>query len=98
MVVHATKDLKKGDEITLAYIGFPSKHEERRKKLEEVWGFKCRCRVCEMENESDQNGLNSKRLKLSRQFRDIFRSNKSTPQVVINKGEPLLKQVNKKSN
>lgn len=98
MVIYATKDLKKGDEVTMAYVGLPGRYEERQKKIEKGWGFKCRCRICEMENESNQNGLSSKQLKLSRQFRDIFRSHKSTPQVVINEGEPLLKQVSNKSD
>ncbi|KAL1585581.1 hypothetical protein WHR41_06041 [Cladosporium halotolerans] len=46
-VVHAVREVKEGEELTLSYsMGGPS--EERRGSLEAYFGFDCKCEVCSL--------------------------------------------------
>lgn len=46
MIVRATKDVKKDQEIFVQYNSAGFDAEQARKELEMVWEFKCTCRVC----------------------------------------------------
>lgn len=37
------KDIKKGDELTCAYINCEKNRQERQKELKFGWNFDCRC-------------------------------------------------------
>jgi hypothetical protein len=54
MLVYALEDLKAGDEVTTSYFLSlcPLKERELTAKR---WGFKCNCRLCEMDR-SDLDG------------------------------------------
>ena len=44
----AIKDIFVGEEITITYIDEYGGYEERKKRLEENWGFKCDCKACDI--------------------------------------------------
>uniref|UniRef100_A0A914PLT3 SET domain-containing protein n=1 Tax=Panagrolaimus davidi TaxID=227884 RepID=A0A914PLT3_9BILA len=49
MVIHATQDIKKGDEIYLVYVDPLLGFSERKKKLND-WKFTCDCKLCEIDS------------------------------------------------
>ena len=50
-VVHATRDIEEGEEITVSYIGVMQGLESRRRMLKEGFGFECGCGRCERRRE-----------------------------------------------
>ncbi|KAJ4373764.1 hypothetical protein N0V83_002503 [Neocucurbitaria cava] len=52
--VHALRDIAKGEEITIYYLGLDSSREVRQKKLEDKFGFLCSCRLCSLTTELSQ--------------------------------------------
>ncbi|KAL5553749.1 hypothetical protein UlMin_041150 [Ulmus minor] len=48
VIVHASRDVKAGEEITFAYFNMLSSLE-KRKEMSKSWGFDCRCKRCEFE-------------------------------------------------
>ncbi|GAB2297181.1 hypothetical protein Dimus_031294 [Dionaea muscipula] len=48
VIVHASRDVKKGEEITLAYFDVLSPLN-KRKEMAETWGFSCDCKRCKFE-------------------------------------------------
>ncbi|KAK2636172.1 hypothetical protein Ddye_030964 [Dipteronia dyeriana] len=54
VMVHASRDVKAGEEITLAYFDVLSSLE-KRKEMSKTWGFHCNCKRCKFEE-----GLSSK--------------------------------------
>lgn len=50
MLVHASRDVKAGEEITFAYFDVLSPLS-KRKEMSETWGFHCSCRRCKFEEE-----------------------------------------------
>ncbi|KAK5693418.1 hypothetical protein LTR97_009987 [Elasticomyces elasticus] len=49
MVLRATKDIAKGEEILHAYVLPSVCVTERQMRMETVWGFQCDCELCEAE-------------------------------------------------
>lgn len=49
-VVHASRDIKAGEEITSAYFDVLSSPLEKRKEMAESWGFSCKCSRCKFES------------------------------------------------
>ncbi|RID46486.1 hypothetical protein BRARA_I03142 [Brassica rapa] len=49
-VVHASRDIKAGEEITFAYFDVLSSPLEKRKEMAESWGFSCKCSRCKFES------------------------------------------------
>lgn len=45
MMLHASRPIKKGEEITGSYIGI-DRYDGRAEVLESVWGFRCDCPMC----------------------------------------------------
>jgi hypothetical protein len=58
--IHALRDIPKGEEITITYLGLDSSREVRQKKLKEKFGFLCSCRLCSLP--TDQSHENDRRL------------------------------------
>ncbi|KAF1842000.1 uncharacterized protein K460DRAFT_370009 [Cucurbitaria berberidis CBS 394.84] len=52
--VHALRDIPKGEEITVCYLGRDSSREVRQKKLQDKFGFLCSCRLCSLPAELSQ--------------------------------------------
>lgn len=50
LIVHASKDLKAGEEITFAYLD-PLSPLSKRKEMSVTWGIHCRCKRCKFEGE-----------------------------------------------
>ncbi|KAK4763719.1 hypothetical protein SAY87_013157 [Trapa incisa] len=50
MIVHASRDIKAGEEITFPYFDI-LKPVEMRRKMSSNWGFRCSCRRCKFEEE-----------------------------------------------
>ncbi|XP_057421829.1 methyltransferase FGSG_00040 [Lotus japonicus] len=50
LIVHASKDLKAGEEITFAYLD-PLSPLNKRKEMSVTWGIHCKCRRCKFEGE-----------------------------------------------
>lgn len=50
MIVHASRDIKAGEEITFPYLDVLKPVETRQKMLAN-WGFRCSCRRCKLEEE-----------------------------------------------
>lgn len=49
LVLRATRDISAGEEITAQYVTPELAHERRQEKYEGTWGFRCDCRLCELE-------------------------------------------------
>ncbi|CAH8253484.1 unnamed protein product [Arabidopsis lyrata] len=49
VIVHASRDIKAGEEITFAYFDVLSPLE-KRKEMAESWGFRCGCSRCKFES------------------------------------------------
>ncbi|KAI0914716.1 heterokaryon incompatibility protein-domain-containing protein [Ustulina deusta] len=52
--VHALRDIDKGEEITITYLGPLKNREARQKALQEKFGFTCLCRLCSLPPEQSQ--------------------------------------------
>ncbi|XP_057747975.1 methyltransferase FGSG_00040 [Arachis stenosperma] len=50
LIVHASKDLKAGEEITFAYLD-PLSPLSKRREMSMTWGIQCKCKRCRFENE-----------------------------------------------
>ena len=48
MVIKATRDIKKGEEITISYFN-DIDHKTRTRKIKSSWGFDCTCELCTAE-------------------------------------------------
>lgn len=68
-VVYASREIKKGEEFFVSYIGLLSTHEERQNRLNR-YGFKCTCEACAAKQAlkavSDQ-----RRVEISKAFTDF---------------------------
>ena len=54
--VRAATPIRKGEELTLNYLGLLGTWEERRLQLEREWCFQCSCEVCSLSEEArDKN-------------------------------------------
>ncbi|XP_043723538.1 methyltransferase FGSG_00040 [Telopea speciosissima] len=55
LVIHASKDIKAGDEITFAYFDvlLPL---NKRSEMSKTWGFYCKCKRCKFEEEISSRG------------------------------------------
>lgn len=68
--VHALRDIPKGEEITINYLGHDSSREIRQKKLQDKFGFLCSCCLCSLPAEQSQE--NDKRLERIDQLDDLI--------------------------
>ncbi|KAJ4961737.1 hypothetical protein NE237_021647 [Protea cynaroides] len=55
LVIHASKDIKAGDEITFAYFDVFLPFNKRR-EMSKTWGFYCKCKRCRFEEEISSRG------------------------------------------
>uniref|UniRef100_A0AC35F0H7 SET domain-containing protein n=1 Tax=Panagrolaimus sp. PS1159 TaxID=55785 RepID=A0AC35F0H7_9BILA len=90
MVIHATMDIKKGDEICLSYKSPMLNFTVRKEKFEKSWKFKCECQLCKIDAK-DKNC--SKRNQMVDEFEAYVKSTTDSVQVKIAKGETLLKKI-----
>ncbi|KAH7704106.1 TPR domain protein [Aphelenchoides avenae] len=56
MVVHAIMDIKKGEEMTLAYIAPIHTYKDRAEQLKEGYDVVCDCRLCELDRADPRCG------------------------------------------
>ncbi|XP_061992985.1 methyltransferase FGSG_00040 [Rosa rugosa] len=58
VIVHASRDVKAGEELTFAYFDVLNPLEKRN-EMSKTWGFRCNCRRCKFEAElcSRQEGI-----------------------------------------
>uniref|UniRef100_A0AC34GLR0 SET domain-containing protein n=1 Tax=Panagrolaimus sp. ES5 TaxID=591445 RepID=A0AC34GLR0_9BILA len=89
MVVHATADIAKGEEICVSYINLTYGFLARKKKLD-FWKFTCDCKLCELDAK-DENCL--KRDEMVEDFVSYAKRYGYNPFGVIAKGEQLLKKI-----
>ncbi|KAI1739551.1 heterokaryon incompatibility protein-domain-containing protein [Xylaria scruposa] len=52
--VHALRDIDKGEEITITYLGPLKNRTARQKALQKKFGFTCLCRLCSLPPEQSQ--------------------------------------------
>jgi hypothetical protein len=52
--VHALREIPKGEEITVFYLGRDASREVRQKRLQEKFGFLCSCTLCSLAEEQSQ--------------------------------------------
>ncbi|MED6180287.1 hypothetical protein PIB30_008783 [Stylosanthes scabra] len=50
LIVHASKDLKAGEEITFAYLD-PLSPLSKRREMSMTWGIQCKCKRCRFESD-----------------------------------------------
>uniref|UniRef100_A0AC35G983 SET domain-containing protein n=1 Tax=Panagrolaimus sp. PS1159 TaxID=55785 RepID=A0AC35G983_9BILA len=87
MIVYASDDIKKGEEICISYLDPLHGFLDRQKKLS-GWKFTCQCKLCEIDSK-DPNCL--KRDEMWKEFREYEKV--ASPKEIIAKGEPLLKKI-----
>ncbi len=68
--VRANRDIKKGEEVTIAYL-LSSCYDERQFRLMRSWGFKCTCELCEADSLDDED-TRKRRFELVLAMKDIF--------------------------
>lgn len=44
--MHALRDIKKGEELTISYIDENLPYETRQRQLKELYYFECKCPKC----------------------------------------------------
>lgn len=52
--VHALRTIKKGEEITIYYLGLDKSRDSRMKSLKDKFGFVCSCRLCSLSPEQSR--------------------------------------------
>lgn len=52
--IHALRDIEKGEEITIYYLGVVKNREARQKALREKFAFTCSCRLCSLPPDQSQ--------------------------------------------
>ena len=62
MFVYALRDLKRGEEVTVAYFNFMLPYEERKEKARRKWGFECGCRLCQLDGNDPKGEIERKKL------------------------------------
>lgn len=65
ILVSATKEIAKDEEITISY-GKTDSYEERSKEMQEVWHFRCTCPLCEAES-ADTDNVRNRRGRLQKE-------------------------------
>jgi hypothetical protein len=89
ILIHATKNLKKGDEITLAYIA-PQKLLTERVEFLKRWNFTCQCQLCQLDA---NDGTYTDRLQLVAKFEAMANLGMLNPRAAIVQQKPMLDQV-----
>lgn len=60
--IHAVRDIKKGEEITISYIGYFATYAERQSYLKDKFKFDCACELCSLP--PDQRMASDERLSI----------------------------------
>ncbi|KAI9465470.1 hypothetical protein BJY52DRAFT_1244195 [Lactarius psammicola] len=58
LVVHALKDIKKGEELLTAYFRTQQSRDERRRHLMQAYGFHCTCACCALPDKESKDSDN----------------------------------------
>ncbi|KLO07473.1 hypothetical protein SCHPADRAFT_1001647 [Schizopora paradoxa] len=69
-MVRARRDMKKGEEVTIAYIEKQASFDEKRYRLMSTWRFNCECGVCKADDEDGYDAREIRRT-LSKKMDDI---------------------------
>lgn len=88
-MVHATDDLKKGEEVSITYIDAQQSYKERAKRLSS-FGFECQCELCILDR-SDE--LYEHREKLIEQLAFLKPLLDADPRKLLVQLNPLVEQV-----
>ena len=62
-MLHATRRIKKGEEITTSYIALENDYYRRAEQIKAFWGFKCDCPLCIADSRTPE-ALRTKRAEL----------------------------------
>ncbi|CAN1794272.1 Methyltransferase FGSG_00040 [Linum perenne] len=54
VLIHLSKDVKAGEELTSAYFDVLSPLSKRKEMSQTTWGFQCHCKRCKFEEEFDE--------------------------------------------
>uniref|UniRef100_A0AC34F2X2 SET domain-containing protein n=1 Tax=Panagrolaimus sp. ES5 TaxID=591445 RepID=A0AC34F2X2_9BILA len=87
IVIHAVADIKKGEEICLAYICPMLGFSERKQKLKS-WKFTCQCKLCELDSKDEYCSQREKIMEELIKYQKIC-----SPDAFIVKCEPILKKI-----
>jgi len=71
MLLHATRPIAEGEEITVSYLGDCKNFEARKKKMRVNWGFQCECPLCKADAQCPPANL-SARVRLYKEVSDQF--------------------------
>lgn len=74
MIMHATRDIKQGEEILMPYRLPDVDHDATQAELKKIWGFACDCVLCVAEAKSSQS-QREVRLRLNTQNWDFLDTN-----------------------
>uniref|UniRef100_A0AC35EVQ2 SET domain-containing protein n=1 Tax=Panagrolaimus sp. PS1159 TaxID=55785 RepID=A0AC35EVQ2_9BILA len=87
IAIHASEDIKKGDEIFLPYL-YPLNAYLERKNTIMARGFICQCKLCELDANDPNCLIRDQMLKKLKDFKKDY-----TPNFVVANGEPILKKI-----
>lgn len=78
-MARTVQDLKKGDEILIAYDHPFKSLKEREEKFTNLYGFQCRCELCEWQRNDPSDKL---RERLLNQCNELYDREKSAQRIL----------------
>ncbi|KAG6026471.1 hypothetical protein E4U19_002596 [Claviceps sp. Clav32 group G5] len=82
--VHAMRDIKVGEEITLSYVFYLESRETRQKTLKESFKFACLCRLCSLPtDQSQERDRKLAQIVYTNQLLKIFMLQSNVPPLMI---------------
>ncbi|KAL9090580.1 MAG: hypothetical protein Q9159_001924 [Coniocarpon cinnabarinum] len=95
MVLHTTRSIARGEEITISYFNLLLPRRDRQARARD-WGFNCACAVCSSAADGDAEALRDEvRDWIRQQYRTISNPSTSVDQLrgVLSDGEALVHKV-----
>lgn len=91
MIVRATRDLAKDEEVTFSYRNLVSGFDDIRKRTRDHWGFTCNCDLCKLELKSS----NQSRKRREALKKDLIATIPASPASITASGLAKIERLSK---